>query len=144
MDIRPLISRGYDLWSPQIVTTTSGSNFGKGYIEIDYDWALCSVPVQFGYWSKTEHRHIHDGVTVAKFKNYILDQIDDIYGENWIEVSNTYVGGMGQFYSFVPGSTPESSPHNWQLMYSDGDFLEISGFWIRSLNHDSMLISWGE
>lgn len=143
MDIRPIIAR-YDLWSPQTITTTSGSAFGKGFLEIEPGWALCSIPIQYGYWSKTEHRHIHDGVTVAKFKNYILDQIDDVYGEGKVEVSNTYVGGVGSFYSFVPGSTPETSPHNWQLMYSDGSFMEISGFWVKSINTANMLISWGE
>lgn len=144
VDIRPLISKGYDLWSPQVMITSSGANFGSGFLEIETGWALCAVPVRYGYWSSELHTHVHDGVTVAKFKNYILDQIDDLYGEGWIEVSNTFVGGTGQFYSFVPGSTPESSPHNWQLMYSDGDFLEISGFWIKSVNQDNMLISWGE
>lgn len=143
MDIRPIISR-YDMWSPQVTTTSSGVNFGKGYLEIEYDWALCAVPVEFGYWSKTEHRHIHDGMTVAKFKNYIYDQIEDLYGPGQIEVSNAYVGGTGQFYSFIPGSTPESSFNNFQLMYSDGDFMEITGWWIKSVNPDSMLISWGE
>lgn len=145
MDIRPLVARGFDLWSPTIITTVSGSSFGSGQIELEYGWALCAAPVQFGYWSVTEHKHIHDGVTVAKFKNYIYDQILDLYGPGQIEVGNTYVGGTGQFFSFIPDSTPESSPHNFNLCYQEeAGFMEISGWWVRSLNHDSMLISWGE
>lgn len=143
MDLRPLISRGWDLWSPQTITASSGINFGKGYLEIEPDWALCAIPVQYGFWSKVEHMHIHDGVTVAKFKNYVYDQIEDLYGLGQIEVSNAYVGGIGQFYSFIPGSTPESSFNNFQLMYSDGDFMEITGWWIKSNNVGNMLISWG-
>ncbi len=144
MDIRPLISR-YDLWSPQVTTTSSGVNFGSGFLDIETGWALCAIPVRYGYWSSELHAHVHDGVTVAKFKNYIYDQIVDLYGEGQIEGSNAFVGGIGQFYSFVPGSTPESSPHNFNLCYlEDGGFMEITGFWIKSINSDNMLISWGE
>lgn len=143
MDIRPLISR-YDLWSPQIITTYSGTNFGSGSIELEYDWQLIAVPIQFGYWDLTLHKHVHDGLTVAKFKNYLMDQIDDLYGLNQISVANAYVGGTGNFYSFVPGSTPESSPHNFNLCYQDSGSVEITGFWIRSLSISPILISWGE
>ncbi len=142
MDIRTLAARGFDLWSPVEATTSSG--IGKGYLEIEPGWALCAVPIEYGYWDSSIQKHVHDGVTVAKFKNYILDQIDDLYGPGMIEVSNTYVGGVGSFYTYVPGSTPETSFNNFQLMYSDGPFMEISGFFIKSVNSNNMLISWGE
>jgi len=143
MDIRPLVTKGYDLWSP-IITTTSGTGFGRGTIEIENDWQLCAIPVDFGYWNSTTHMHIHDSSTVAKFKNYVLDQIDDLYGPGLIEVSNTYIGGVGQFYSYIPGSTPESSPNNFQMIYNDGIHKEVSGFWIKSLSVSSIIISWGK
>jgi len=143
MEIRTLVSRGYDLWSP-VITTTSGTGFGRGTIEIENDWQLCAIPVEFGYWDNVTHMHIHDSSTVAKFKNYVLDQIDDLYGSGLIEVSNTYTGGAGQFYSYIPGSTPESSPNNFQMIYNDGIHKEVSGFWIKSLSVSSITISWGE
>jgi hypothetical protein len=86
---------------------------------------------------------VHDDITVAKFKNYILDQIEDLYGVGKVEVANTYVGDVGAFYSYVVGSTPESSIHNWQLTYDDGSYQEISGFWIKT-TVSGMIISWGE
>jgi hypothetical protein len=82
---------------------------------------------------------------VAKFKNYVLDQITDLYGTGIVEVANTYPGDLQAFYSYVVGSTPESSPHNWQLVYDDGGNKEISGFWIKVIGPAApYLISWGE
>ncbi len=145
VDIRPMVARGFDLWSPQIITTTaSGSAFGKGTIELENNWQLCAVPVEFGYYSTTQHELIHDSTTVAKFKNYILDQINDLYGEGLIEVANAYIGDLNSFYSYVPESTPESSPHNFSLIYTDGVNKEITGFWIKSVATSPMTISWGE
>lgn len=143
MDIRPIISR-YDLWSPQIVTGGM-EGFGKGTLQLEYGWQLCAIPVQFGYWDSLTHTHVHDGVTVAKFKNYILDQITDLYGSNVVEVANTYLGDNQFFSSYVVGVTPESSPHNWQLVYEDSGNFEISGAWIKIIGPDApYLISWGQ
>jgi len=145
VDIRPMAARGFDIWSPQIITTTaSGNAFGKGTIELESNWQLCAVAIEFGYYSTMQHKLIHDNNTVAKFKNYILDQIEDIYGEGHIEVANAYIGDLNSFYSYVPGSTPESSPHNFSLIYNDGANKEITGFWIKSIASDPMIISWGE
>lgn len=144
MDIRTLISQ-FDLWSPQIITTTvSGSAFGKGTIELESGWQLAAIPVSKGYWDSNIHAHVHDNTTIAKFKNYVLDQIDDLYGTGLIEVANTYTGDQQAFYSYVVGSTPESSPHNFQLVYEDELNLEISGFWIKNLNNTSLIINWGQ
>jgi hypothetical protein len=143
VDIRPIVSR-YDLWSPQIITTASGTNFGKGSIQIEQGWQLISIPVTYGYWDSTTHSLVHDDVTVAKFKNYVLDQIEDLYGVDNVEVANTYTGDQQAFYSYVVGSTPETSPHNFNLVYEDGANMEIAGFWLKSINPNNMLISWGE
>lgn len=143
MDIRPLVSRGYDLWSPQIVTGGM-EGFGRGTIQIETGWQLISIPVQHGYWDKVTHKLIHDDATVAKFENYVLDQIEDLYGAGTVEVANTYPGDAQMYLSYVVGSTPSSSPNNFQLIYQDGTSYEISGFWIKSLNPTPMLIEWGE
>lgn len=143
MDIRPLVARGYDLWSPQVVTGGM-EGFGKGTVQIEQGWQLISIPVQYGYWDTNAHRLVHDDVTPARFKNYILDQIEDLYGIDKVEVANTYTGDAQSFYSYVVGSTPETSPHNFSLIYQDGQSYEIAGFWIKSLNSNPMTIEWGE
>jgi hypothetical protein len=143
MNIRTITSAGYDFWSD--CPTVSGSGgIGYGSVEIEYGWQLLAVPIQYGYWSSATHEHVHDGITVARFKNYILDQIEDLYGTDKVEVSNTYSGDNQFFWSYVVGTTPESSPHNWQLMYDDGVHREISGFWLKSLSVSPMVITWGE
>jgi len=139
MEIRTISSVGYNLWTD----ICEEGGVGSGSIELEYGWQLCAIPVQYGYWDSSSHQHVHDDVTVAKFKNYILDQIEDLYGTGKVEVANTYVGDVGAFYSYVVGSTPESSIHNWQLTYDDGSYQEISGFWIKT-TVSGMIISWGE
>jgi hypothetical protein len=143
MDIRPLVSRGFDLWSPQIITG-GVEGFGSGTIQIEYGWQLISIPVQYGYWDTNTHSLVHDDITVARFKNYVLDQIIDLYGSGTVEVANTYTGDQQAFFSYVVGSTPESSPHNFRLVYEDEGNFEISGFWIKSVNVNPMIIGWGE
>lgn len=143
MDIRPLVTRGWDLWSPTIITGEE-VGFGSGTIQIEQGWQLIAIPVQYGYWNSITHSLVHDGVTVARFKNYVLDQIEDLYGSGTVEVANTYTGDSQIYYSYVVGSTPESSPNNFQLIYQDGASFEISGFWIKSLNATPMTIGWGE
>jgi len=142
MDIRPLVTRGFDLWSP--TTVTGDLNFGKGIIEIEPGWQLIAIPIEYGYWDTISQSLVHGGTTRAKFKNYVLDQINDLYGPGKIEVANTYTGDAQSFYSYVVGSTPESSPHNFNLVYEDGVYKEISGFWIKSKHDSNITISWGE
>lgn len=143
VDIRPIVSR-YDLWSPQLITTASGVGFGKGTIELEEGWQLAAIPVTEGYWDSNTHELVHDGVTTAKFENYVYAQILDLYGDI-VEISNTYIGNQQAFYSYVCGSTPTSSPHNFNLCYNDNGSVEISGFWIKIKGQDGpYLISWGE
>lgn len=145
IDIRPLISRGWDLWSPQIITTTvSGNAFGKGTVELEKGWQQIALPVEQGFWDFDTHKHIHDDTTVAKFKNYVLDQINDLYGDI-VEVANCFTGDAQRFNTFIPGSTPESSFNNFQLVYNDNNHMEISGFWIKVVgDFGPYVISWGE
>ena len=138
-DIRFIASAGYDLFK-----STGGVGNGSGTIELEENWNLVAVPIRTGWWDSITHTHVHDGVTVATFKNYILDQIEDLYGADKVEVANAYLGDNQFFYSFIPGVTPESSPNNFQLVYIDNDSEEISGFWLKSLHTNTMTISWGE
>ena len=138
-DIRFISSSGYDLFGGS-GTSTGGS----GTIELESNWNLIAIPIKYGWWDSTLHKHIHDNSTISTFKNYVLDQISDIYGTGKVEVANAYLGDNQFFYSYVPGVTPDSSPHNFQLVYLDNTSEEISGFWIKSLHSGTMSISWGE
>lgn len=141
MEIRTISSAGYNLWAD---ICEEGIGTGSGSIELELGWQLCAIPIQYGYWDSSSHQHVHDDVTVAKFKNYILDQIEDLYGTvSGVEVANTYTGDAQEFYSYVVGSTPESDINNWQLVYDDGIYKEVSGFWIKT-TISGMIISWGE
>ena len=147
MDIRYISAAGYQLWAGDV--TVSGID-GSGSIQLEFGWQLIAVPIRYGYWDDTTHKHIHDDVTVAKFENYVLEQIDDLYAtvsgiETIVEVANTYTGDNQFFWSYVVGSTPNSSPHNFQLVYDDSGYNEIAGFWIKIIGPNApYLITWGE
>jgi len=115
-----------------------------GFIQLEYGWQLVAVPVKYGYWDNNTHSLVHDDTTRAKFKNYIVDQIEDLYGPGSVELANTFTGDNQAFYSYVVNSTPDSSPHNFNLVYEDGPYLEIAGFWIKSTSSGTMLVEWGE
>lgn len=140
MDIRYLGSAGYQLWTAE--TVASGVDYGS--IELEPGWQLVAIPISYGYWDSTAHEHVHDGTTVAKFKNYVLDQIEDLYGTGKVEVANTYTGDQQAFFSYVVGSTPESSEHNFNLVYDDNGNNEIAGFWINMTSTSGIDITWGE
>ena len=143
MEIRTIAAAGYNLWAGECATTSG--TYGSGSIELEYGWQLASIPVGYGYWDFITHAHVHDDVTVAKFENYILDQITDLYGAGVVEVANTYLGDVQAFYSYVVGSTPPSSPHNWSLIYDDGIYREVTGFWIKIVGGSAPYdITWGE
>lgn len=142
MDIRTIVTSGYQLWTCN--ATDSGIS-GNGSVELELGWQLIAVPIIYGYWDSVSHKHIHNTTTVAKFKNYILDQIVDLYGNNVVEVANTYPGDLQAFLSYVVGYTPDSSPHNFNLVYTDNGSHEISGFWIKIIGTNTpYIISWGK
>ena len=148
MDIRYISTAGYDFYPCEAVTA---SGIAHGYIELEYGWQLAAIPIDFGYWNSTTHQHVHDNVTVAKVKNYVIDQIEDLYTtsgtgiDDIVEVANTYIGDNQFFWNYVVGSTPSGSPHNWQLVYGDGPYREISGFWIKIIGPNApYVITWGE
>ena len=144
MNMNYIAWAGYDLTCCGEDATASGIG-GYGSIELEYGWQLIAIPVMYGYWDDTTHEHVHDDVTVAKYENYVQEQIDDLYGAGVVEVANTYTGDNQFFWSYVVGSTPTSSPHNFQLVYQDGVHQEISGFWIKIIGGDApYTITWGE
>ena len=140
---------GYDLTCCGEDATSSGIG-GYGTIQLEFGWQLIAIPIMYGYWDDTAHEHVHDETTVAKFENYVLEQIDDLYAtvsgvETIVEVANTYTGDQQAFFSYVVGSTPTSSYHNFQLVYDDSGYNEISGFWIKVIGLSApYLITWGE
>ncbi len=143
-DLRYISWAGYQLTSGQSVV-------GKGYgtLEIEPGWAMLAIPVHYGKWDKTTHMHIHDGSTVATIKNYIVDQIEDVYNvqaSTMVEVFNTLVGGQGNYWNFVPDVTSEVSPHNFLLEYKDQDIdsYEVTGFFIKSIHQSNFYLKWGE
>lgn len=149
MDLRYISSAGYQLWAGA-GTTASGIG-GSGSIQLEPGWQLIAIPIEWGYWDDTIHEHVHDGITRAKFENYVLDQIEDLYGAtvsgimtDLVKVANTYPGDLNQFLTYVVDSTPESDPNNFQLVYDDGIHREISGFWINMTSTSGIIITWGE
>ena len=146
MNIKYISSAGYDFWSEECTGSgTTGSGVGYGSIQLEYGWQLVAIPIEYGYWSSASNTHVHDEVTVAKFENYVSDQLTSLYGASIVEVANTYPGDLQAFYSYVVGSTPETSPHNWQLIYNDTGNKEISGFWIKVIGPAApYIITWGE
>lgn len=147
MNIKYLSSLGYDFWPCD--TTVSGIG-GYGTIEIEPGgFQMIAIPVVYGWWDSTSHEHIHDGTTVATVNNYVVDQIEDVYGvqaNTMVEVFNTLIGGQGNYWNFVPNLTNPASPHNFQLSYYDpgAKSQEVTGFFVKSVHPTTFKIVWGE
>jgi hypothetical protein len=125
-----------------------GTCVGHGRIEVEPNrWQLISIPIQYGYWDDTQHKLVHDNTTIARIHNYVVKQIEDVYGvpcNTMIEVFNTYFGDPNKYYNFIPGVTDPLSIHNFELAYQDGPNLEYTGFWVKSIHDTSFFIEWGE
>lgn len=109
-------------------------------------WQMVAIPVQYGYWNKTTHQHVHDEVTISDIKNYIVDQIEDTFGVpagDMVEVINTYIGDVHKVYNYVCGVTIDESEHNFPLAYIDNEKVEYCGLWIKSIHPVPFTISWG-
>jgi len=124
-----------------------GTGVGSGEIQIEANtWQLISIPVRYGYWDMSQHKLVHDGVTVARIKNYFFDQIEDKYGDpaNFIEIANTFFGDEGYYRAYIPGVTNPNSDNNFPLAYVDGARVEYTGFWVKSISSSDIVIEWGE
>lgn len=109
-------------------------------------WQMVNIPIRYGYWDVSKHEHEHDDITIANIKNYIIDQIEDVYGvpaETMIEVINTYIGDEHKVWNYVCGVTIDSSEHNFPLAYIDGGKVEYCGLWIKSIHNTPFTIKWG-
>lgn len=144
MDIRTVVST-YNLWGDQCTDTCIGS----GVIEIEPGFQIISIPITYGYWSTTEHALVHDDTTIATVYNYVVTQIEDIYGvdvNTMVEFFNTLIGGQGYYFNFFPNQTNPLLEHNFRLSYLDIDtgHQEITGFYVYSIHPDTFTIQWGE
>jgi len=118
-------------------------------------WNLITVPIKYGYWSSEDGTFVHDGETRATIKNYIMDQIADVYGnpESYINIATTYIGEGEKYHKdYIPGITPDNSSHNFYLgigneYAEDGSFiaqLNYVPFWIHNITSTTLSIKWGE
>lgn len=116
------------------------SGLQEGTIELEPGWNLIAVPAVYGRWDGSTV--VHDG-SRAKIKEYVVDQLESLYGAGIVAVANSYPGDLGYFLSFVPGSTPASSEHNFYLMREDplGQW-EPQGFWIKITGTQPVQFQW--
>jgi len=128
------------------VITPKYKSFNEGEIEIEPNrWQMVAIPAQFGYFDVTDSEIKSSSSVIATIYNYVVLQLETIYNddiENLIEVINAYVGEKNYFFNYIPGFTPESSEHNFQLIYSDDHMLEITPFWVKSKVNYNMIIKW--
>ena len=105
-------------------------------------WQMVAIPSRLGAWVSGV---LERGTTAAKIKEYVIDQLESKYGVGCVTVANAYPGHENRFLSFVPGSTPPTSEHNFLLMYEeeDGTF-EPTAFWLKSNHVDPMVLDFVE
>lgn len=115
------------------------SQLRTGVIDIEAGkWQLIAIASRRGAWSATNNRLEFNAAT-AKVKEYVVDQLEDVYGAGCVTVCKAYPGDVDAYRSFVPGSTPAGSVHNFPLMYQEEDgSWEPVGFWLKS-NHGSAM-----
>lgn len=134
--------------------TSGGDAKLSGSIELEPNvWQLVAIPVQFGYFDSSGGVLVHDKSTPATVYNYVIRQIESVYGkpaEQLLSVCNAYIGDDNFFRSYIPGFTAETSPHNFPLVYVDDDApdgevrREVVAFWVRSIHTSPIIITWGE
>ena len=119
-----------------------------GKLIIQPGWQMVTIPIQYGYFDKQRGILIHDNATLAKIKNYVMDQIEFIIGyplNSFIEIAKCYTGNENAFLSYIPGLTKDNSFNNFYLAKDDatGLGLEYVPFWIKSLYTEPIVINWG-
>ena len=133
---------------PDWIGSTSFSSAQKGaIIEIEKGWQLLSIPIKNGYFDKDKKVLVHKTEVLANIQNYILDQIESVYGiqaSEYISIANTYTGDNQFFYNYIPGVTNPLSTNNFNFVYDDNGNEEYVGFWIKSISETPFKIKWGE
>ena len=118
----------------------------SGTIQIEpLVWQQISIPVRYGYFDTSSGDIVCDGTTIARVKNYVMDQIEHVTGlsiSSVIEVANTFRGDDNFFRSYIPGITNPNSSNNFELAYDDSGNIEYAGFWIKSKHNQPIVITW--
>jgi len=103
------------------VTIPEKYNMGgdmNGTITLERDsWQLVAIP-------KT-------GNVATEFIDKLSEQ-EGVPGTELVTVCSAYPGHVNKFLTYIPGFTNSTSEHNFQLIYEDGDSLEITGFWVKT------------
>lgn len=117
----------------------------RGQIQVEPGWQIIAIPSRFGEWNAGTNQ-IDWTSTAAKVKEYVVDQLEDVYGAGVVEVCNARVGDTGYSWNFIPASTPAGSEHNFQLMVEDVGISEYEqvAFWIKSTHGSPMLLNYVE
>jgi len=142
-------TKGIICGSTVSLDSTSCIQFGEIQLEEDR-WQLISVPQRFGYWDSVTHKIVNDNVTVATVKNFIVEQLEDKYVTgaetigDYVETINTYIGDVNAFYTWNSSAPPpDSSPHNFPLIYNDNGREEICGIWVYTrMPGTDMILEW--
>lgn len=104
----------------------------SGAIQLEPNvWQLVAINSKFGRWVTDQ---LVNDASVAKIKEYVVDQLIYKYGANCVTVCTAYPGDENRFFAYVPGSTPAASEHNFPLMYLDAQLgaYEPNPFWLKS------------
>jgi len=113
-------------------TYFSKCNYADGNILLQRGkWQLIALPI--------------DGKVGENFVDKLATQ-EGVGASELIEVCSAYPGHINKFLSYIPGFTLDSSEHNFNLYYTDGDSKEITAFWLKckNWNHtaNDILFSW--
>lgn len=129
----------------------SGTSVRGGEIQIEEGWQDIAVPIEFGYWDSSSGTLVHDDSTIARVENYIIRQLEDIYGvpgNTLIERVSTYNGDAQAFYSFIPGVTNPATTGNFSLVFRDNDGIternEPAGIRLKNISGSTLYLEWGE
>lgn len=140
--------QGVSLATKGHIVYAKGRGPHKGEIEIEPNvWQLLVVPVAYGYFDTNTGKIVNDKDTPSTIKNYVMDQIEYIEGnpaENYVEIANAYIGDENAYRGYIPGLTDPDTTQNFPLGYIDGDKLEYTAFWIKSIHNSTITIEWRE
>ena len=129
-----------------ITTTSSGTSAAQlREIELEIGWNLVAITSRYGYWNKTTHEIEYNAIH-SNIKNYIIDQLEDVYSvqaNTLIEVIYGYLGNTQTFYNYKPGITPDTANDNFKLVYNDDNGrYETMGLWIKNISEQNLILKW--
>jgi hypothetical protein len=114
----------------------------RSTIQIEPGWQLIAIPARYGYWATSDEilRDLATVPQIAKVGEYVVAQLEDIYGADVVEICNARIGGETNYRNFIPGQTPAGDPNNFPLMILDADtgLYEVVPFFIKSVHESPM------